>query len=178
MDRSIHRLILLRHAKSDWPVGVADHDRPLNGRGRRAAPLIGTAMAARGYGPDRALVSTARRTRETWSLVRAAAPGLPEGIEEPRLYHASPAMLMAVIGQTPETVGTLVLVGHNPGFETLAGQLIAKGPAADRQRVAAKYPTGGLAVIDCDIAAWRDIAAKCGTLVAFVCPRDLDGETE
>ena len=174
----MHRLILLRHAKSDWPEGVPDHDRPLNGRGRRAAPLIGSAMAARGFVPDRALVSTARRTHETWALARAAAPGLPEGIEEPRLYHASPAMLMAVIAQTPESVGTLALVGHNPGTEMLAGSLVAKGPAVDRQRIAAKYPTGGLAVIDCDIAAWRDIAPKCGMLVAFVSPRDLDGETE
>ncbi|WP_204322083.1 histidine phosphatase family protein, partial [Streptococcus pneumoniae] len=63
----MHRLILLRHAKSDWPEGVADHERPLNGRGRRAAPLMGEAMVERGYVPERALVSSAKRTQETWA---------------------------------------------------------------------------------------------------------------
>ncbi|QCI63040.1 SixA phosphatase family protein [Phreatobacter stygius] len=174
----MHRLILLRHAKSDWPAGVADHERPLNGRGRRGAPLIGGAMAERGYVPERALVSSARRTQETWALAKAAGRTLPEGSEDARLYHASVGMLMAVIGQTPEEIKSLALVGHNPGLEALAGSLVAEGPLIERQRVSTKYPTGGLAVIDCDIAAWRDIRPKCGTLIAFISPRDLDAGAE
>lgn len=174
----MHRLILLRHAKSDWPEGVADHERPLNGRGRRAAPLMGEAMAERGYVPERALVSSAKRTQETWALARAAAPLLPAGLEEARLYHASVGMLMAVIGKASEKTQSLALVGHNPGMEALAAGLVAEGPPAQWRRLSAKYPTGALAVIDCDIARWRDIRPKCGRLVAFLTPRDLDGEAE
>ena len=82
------RLLLLRHAKSDWPDGVDDHDRPLAERGRRAGPLMARYMTGEGLIPDLALISTARRTRETWELLR---PVIGNGIrwrEEPRIYEA------------------------------------------------------------------------------------------
>ena len=66
------RLLLLRHAKSAWPDGVEDHDRPLSDRGRRDAPRMGAYIAAAGLRPDFALVSSARRTQETWALVAPA----------------------------------------------------------------------------------------------------------
>ena len=37
----VRRLVLLRHAKSAWPSGVPDHDRPLAGKGRRNAQATG-----------------------------------------------------------------------------------------------------------------------------------------
>ena len=66
------RLLLLRHAKSAWPEGVEDHDRPLGDRGRRDAPRMGAYMASAGLQPGFALVSSARRTQETWALVEPA----------------------------------------------------------------------------------------------------------
>jgi phosphohistidine phosphatase len=172
----MHRLILLRHAKSDWPAGVADHERPLNKRGRRSAPLMGRVLAERGDVPDRALVSDAQRTRETWERARDEAEDLPLATLEPRLYMASAALMMSVIGRTAETVQRLAVVGHNPGTHALAASLVAEGDEADITRMMAKYPTAGLAVIDCDISRWSEIKPKCGKLVAFLTPRDVADE--
>ncbi|MFN3853963.1 MAG: SixA phosphatase family protein [Phreatobacter sp.] len=174
----MRRLILLRHTKSDWPTGLRDIDRPLAARGRRAAPLMGRVLVERGLIPDRVLVSTARRTGETWALARAGHPELPEGIGEPRIYEAPAFLLANVIRETPDTVRTLLLVGHNPGMEDLASQLVGSGDEQARARLARKYPTGGLAVIGLDLASWRDLARQGGRLEAFVVPRDLDREAE
>ncbi|MGU9980332.1 SixA phosphatase family protein [Phreatobacter sp. HK31-P] len=174
----MRRLILLRHTKSDWPAGLVDHDRPLAGRGRRAAPLMGRVLVDRGLIPDKVIVSTATRTVETWTLASVGLVRLPAGEQDTRIYEAPAWMLANVIRETDEDVATLLLVGHNPGIETLAEDLVAHGPRDQRQRMSRKYPTGGLAVIDCAIDSWRDLAPGCGTLVSFTVPRDLDSEAE
>lgn len=174
----MRRLILLRHTKSDWPPGLSDRERPLNPRGRMAAPLMGQVLVSRGYRPDRVLVSTARRTTETWDLARAGHPELPAGTPEPLIYEAAPEVLAHVVAKTPDSVATLMLVGHNPGTETLAHWLVGEGDAQARRRMSTKYPTGGLAVIDCAIASWDDLAGGSGRLIDFVVPRDLDREAE
>lgn len=178
MGRTMRRLILLRHTKSDWPAGLVDRDRPLAARGRRAAPLMGRLLVERGHVPDKVVVSPAVRTVETWALASAGLLRLPAAEQDARIYEAPAYALANVIRETDEEVGTLLLVGHNPGIETLASELIAHGPKDQRQRLARKYPTGGLAVIDCAIDNWRDLAPGCGTLVAFTVPRDLDSEAE
>lgn len=174
----MRRLLLLRHTKSDWPAGIRDRDRPLAARGRRAAPLMGRVLVERGLIPDRVLVSTAKRTTETWALARAGHGELPDGIGEPRIYEAPAFLLATVVRETPEEVATLLVVGHNPGMEDLAFELVGSGEAAARARLSRKYPTGGLAVIACAIDSWRDLARHCGRLEAFVVPRDLDDEAE
>lgn len=174
----MRRLILLRHTKSDWPNGMVDHDRPLAARGRRAAPLMGRVLIEGGFIPDKVIVSTAVRTVETWALASAGLIQLPPGGQDPRIYEAAPHVLANVIRETGDEVGTLMLVGHNPGIESLAYDLIADGPAEQRRRLSRKYPTGGLVVIDCAVERWGDLRARCGTLVAFVVPRDLDSEAE
>lgn len=174
----MRRLILLRHTKSDWPNGMVDRDRPLAERGRRAAPLMGRMLIDRGFVPDKVLVSTAERTVETWALASAGLIQFPPATPEPRIYEAAPHVLANVIRETGDDVRTLLLVGHNPGIEALAYNLIADGPPDLRQRLSRKYPTGGLAVIDCTIERWTQLSAGCGTLVAFVVPRDLDPEAE
>lgn len=178
MGRTMRRLILLRHTKSDWPAGLVDRDRPLAARGRRAAPLMGRLLVERGHVPDKVVVSPAVRTVETWALASAGLLRLPAAEQDARIYEAPAYALANVIRETDEEVGTLLLVGHNPGIETLASELIAHGPKDQRQRLARKYPTGGLAVIDCAIESWRDLAPGCGTLVSFTVPRDLDSEAE
>ena len=57
----MRRLMLLRHAKSDWSEKVKDFDRPLAARGEPAAPILGAYMAREHLVPDCALVSPARR---------------------------------------------------------------------------------------------------------------------
>ncbi|MBL8571054.1 MAG: histidine phosphatase family protein [Phreatobacter sp.] len=174
----MRRLILLRHTKSDWPNGMVDRDRPLAKRGRRAAPLMGRVLIERDFVPDKVLVSTAQRTVETWALASAGLIRFPPATPEPRIYEAAPHVLANVIRETSDEVRTLLLVGHNPGIEALAYDLIAEGQADLRQRLSRKYPTGGLAVIDCAIDRWTQLARGCGTLVAFVAPCDLDPEAE
>ena len=101
----MRRLILLRHAKSDRPAGVADHERPLNDRGRRAAPAVGAHLAEAGIKPDLALVSTATRTQETWEAV-AAALGTPEMRSHREIYEAPAERILGVIRGAPDMAQT------------------------------------------------------------------------
>ena len=116
-------LILLRHAKSAWPDNVEDHDRPLAERGRRAAPLMARWLAENGLKPSVALVSTARRTQETWALV---APDLGKVARRDvgEIYEAPAQRILDAIHGVEPSVETLLVVGHNPGMEDLASVLI------------------------------------------------------
>lgn len=169
----MRRLILLRHAKSDWPNGTPDHERPLAERGREAAPVIGAYMAREGLAPDRVLVSSARRTQETWALVAPQLRTTPDVEREPRIYEASLAALFAVLQAQPVDCHTLLMVGHNPGFEDLAARLVDTGSVDARLAMAAKFPTGALAVIDLPVDRWEDVAPKSGRLDRFITPRAL-----
>ena len=108
------RLILLRHAKSDWP-DVPDRDRPLAKRGRRDAPVIGRWLRDHGYLPDTVICSAARRTRQTWKLVAPELGVSPSVTFEPRAYAASAMTLLYLVRELPATSQTALLIGHNPG---------------------------------------------------------------
>lgn len=112
-------LVLLRHSKAA-PHATDDHARHLADRGRADATAVRQWLEDKGIRPDRVVVSTAVRTRETWQL---ASPGGADAVYDARLYDAAPEDLLEVIGETPGDVQTLVLVGHNPGVERLAWQL-------------------------------------------------------
>ena len=168
------RLMLLRHAKSDGTLpGTRDHDRPLNARGREAAPLVGRYMTAHELLPQHAIVSTAARTRETWSLVLQALRVRPKTEFDNRIYEASPHAILDVITQTPAPVQRLIVVGHNPGLQSLALALAGAGEREARERLFEKFPTGGLAVIDFNARAWSEIRPGTGRLTRFVTPRAL-----
>jgi phosphohistidine phosphatase len=168
-----HRLILLRHAKSAWPDGVADRERPLAERGRKAAHVVGAYMAREKLIPDLALVSPARRAQETWKLVRKT---LSEKIDErdaPDIYEVSAERIVDVILAVGPDIRTLLIVGHNPGMENAASLLVADGDADAVDRMEDKFPTAGLAVIDFDVDGWDEIAAGSGYLERFVTPKSL-----
>ncbi|AWM26798.1 SixA phosphatase family protein [Sinorhizobium fredii] len=169
----IRRLMLLRHAKSAWPEGVADHRRPLAGRGRKAAPAIGTFMARRGLIPDLALVSTARRAQETWELVAEALPHKVAARDAVGIYEVAATAIIDVIRKVEPSVEKLLLVGHNPGMAELALLLAGGGDAVALERLKEKFPTAGLAVMDFTIEQWSEIAPGAGRLVQFVTPRLL-----
>lgn len=175
-------LFLLRHAKSSWDdPGLADFDRPLAKRGRKAAPLVGAEMARRGWLPDLALVSTAKRARQTWKRVGAAlaSSDRPTGGGartrfEDRLYMAAPGTILALLGDVAGDVANVVIVGHNPGLEETALLLAAPGsdaPALETMRT--KFPTAGLARFTFD-GSWRDLRPGGAELTDFVRARDLD----
>jgi phosphohistidine phosphatase len=147
------RLYLLRHAKSSWDEpGLADHDRPLAPRGRRAAKAMGRYLREQGIEPDLVLCSSATRARQTLKRL-----GLADARIEPDLYAADAATLRRFI---PETA-SVMLIGHNPGLQDLALSLVRSGPRL--VELAAKFPTGALATIELDT----------GELIDFVRPRDL-----
>jgi len=169
------RLYLLRHAKSDWadPDRV-DAERPLSARGRRAAPRMGRYMCRQGLIPALALSSTARRAKETWELL---APLLKTEIRletSSKLYLANPARLLKTIRGLTDKWESVAVIGHNPGLQAFALELVGAGETAARTRLATKYPTGGLAVFDFPVEHWADIAPGSGRLERFVAPRDLD----
>lgn len=140
----MRRLMLLRHAKSDWPVGVDDHDRPLAGRGRRASPSMGRYMAEEGLVPDLAIISTARRAQETWELARPAFVAEIFQRNERRIYEAPASAILDVITETGSEIRSLLLVGHNPGIQELALKLIETARESDLARLRRKFPTAGL----------------------------------
>jgi phosphohistidine phosphatase len=116
-------LILLRHAKSDWSGSAPDMDRPLAERGRAQAPLAGRWLANHADRIDLARVSPARRTRETWELVSTQLAPVPPAQFDDRVYAASADRLIDIVHEVPDSVRTLILVGHNPGMEQLASLL-------------------------------------------------------
>lgn len=169
----MRRLILMRHAKSDWPDGVADPERPLSPRGRTAAPRMGSYMADEDLIADRVLISPARRTRETWDLVSTTMPPVAAVSSEPRIYDASAARLLSVVREQARPVHVLMLLGHNPGLEDLAELLVATGAALPLSQMTEKFPTGALAVIDLPVDDWALVTPGTGRLDRFVTPRAL-----
>lgn len=166
-----HTLIVLRHAKSDWPPGVADHRRPLSERGTRDAPAVGRWLVDHDVVPQTAVVSPAQRTRRTWELAAAQLPAPVPVHFDDAVYEADWTDLLAVVQGLPEEAGTAILVGHNPGSEDLAARLA--GPGSNPEALtgmAIKYPTAGIAVIDID-GSWADVAAGSGVLRDFDAPR-------
>lgn len=164
------RLVLLRHAKSDWP-DVADHERPLAKRGKRDAPQVGRWLRRSGYVPDAVVCSTARRARDTWGLVAdglaesGAAP--PPVRYEPRVYEATVLGLLMLVREFPDEERTVLLVGHNPGLAELAVGLSAPPPEPP-----AAFPTAAVAVLGL-AGDWASAAPGEARLLAFAVPADM-----
>jgi phosphohistidine phosphatase len=164
------RLVLLRHAKSDWP-DVADHDRPLAKRGRRDAPVAGRWLGESGYVPDAVVCSTAVRARETWELaaegLTAAVPdAAPEVHFEPRIYEATVLGLLMLVREFAPEWRTVLLIGHNPGLAELTIGLAGPDPEPPHA-----FPTAFIAALG--LGHWADAAPGEARLLAFTVPADL-----
>jgi len=171
-------LVLMRHGKATWPDGVLDHQRPLDPRGFSCVPIMAQWLRGAVPMPDRVLVSSARRTRETFTLLATEWPDLPHEIE-PRIYEADLNMLFSVLRAQPERVECLMLVGHNPGMQDLA-ETLANPEASDAdayQRLTHKFPTSAVAVLEFE-GAWPMLRLGDATLRAFQTPRLLGGVDE
>lgn len=163
------RLILLRHAKSDWHAGAdIDHERPLNARGRRDAPRVAERLAELGWVPQVVWSSDATRTRETWSLVRPALsdpPDLPAEVFTRDLYLAAPAQIRATIAALPVGADTAMLIGHNPGWEDAVHELTG---------VRARMTTCNAALLSTEAGSWADAAQRNDwVLEQVVRPKEL-----
>ena len=175
----MRRLMLLRHAKSDWTVpGARDQDRTLNARGREAAPKMGAYMARHALLPDLIVASPATRVVETLDLMLPAFETPPKVVQDARVYGAGANALLDVIKETARGAHSLLLVGHNPGIGELAAALIASGDVEARQRLIEKFPTAALAVIDFALDDWGKLHPRAGRLDRFVVPRALETPTD
>lgn len=165
-------VVLVRHAKSAWPHGVPDHERPLAGKGRRNARAVGAWFATEGPRPQAVLCSDALRARHTWEIVAASIPGDPPRVRyEPRLYGAGPLDVLGLLHGVPDPVATVVVVGHQP---TMSGTVeLLAGPGSDPgglARIRTKYPTNGVAVLRFR-GRWEDLDAGRAVLETFAVPR-------
>lgn len=173
IDAATMRLMLLRHAKAEKAEsGMRDRDRRLNARGRDDAARIAAHMAAHDLRPDRVLVSSAQRTRETWERMASAFSPAPPVDYEDRLYESGTEAILTAIKATDRSAAALLVIGHNPGLYDTARLLLAQrgGPA---HALDDGLPTAGLIVIDFAETDWRKLAARSGRLAGFVTPRLL-----
>jgi phosphohistidine phosphatase len=171
-------LYLLRHAKSDWgDPALKDHDRSLNERGRDAAPKIGAYLKSKRYKPETILCSTARRTVETFDLIKSAAGAGSNVKFEETLYLAEVRHLTERLRWLDDELKSAMIIGHNPGMEQLANALPRTPASAAEEKLhrhmREKFSTCALAVIKLPVKVWRDVKPGIGTLVDFVRPKDL-----
>jgi phosphohistidine phosphatase len=169
------RLAALRHAKSSWDdAALDDFNRPLNDRGWKAARRIGRELKHRALRFDLVLASTAARVRETIDGVQEHYDFAAPIRFEPRMYGASEQELLSLVRALPETAHAPLLVGHNPGLERLLLGLTRDDEDELRHRVAGKFPTGTLAVLELPPNHWSDIAVGSGKIIELILPKELD----
>ena len=170
------RLILFRHAKSDWDDPVArDFDRPLNRRGEKAALVMGEFAKARGLQFDMVVASPAVRVVETLNSFFTSYGEVVDPHWDRRIYLASTATLFDVIRDLPDSAGSVLMSGHNPGLEELILDLVPDDGASPlREDVEVKFPTASIAVMDLPIDHWSEAKPNIADLASFTRPRDLD----
>lgn len=159
-------LLILRHAKSSWKnAGLADHDRPLNKRGKRDAPRVGRLLRDKNLTPDLILSSTAKRALDT-AEAAAESSGYEGEIEpRPELYMADPEACLRALRSVSDDYQCVMVIGHNPGLEELVETLTSAAEA---------MPTAALAQVELPIKRWRDLNDETeGKLANVWRPREL-----
>lgn len=158
-------LYVMRHAKSSWadPL-LPDFDRPLNERGKADAPEMGKRLKKKGIHPDLIISSPARRAFKTAQKV-AKAIDYPKNkiLTDKMLYLAGASAILAVVKETADTVNSLMIFGHNPGWTDFVNEMT--GSHIDN------IPTAGIAAIQFDVNSWEDIGKNKGKLLLFDYPK-------
>ena len=158
-------LTIFRHAKSSWKHReIEDHDRPLNKRGQRDAPLMGERLQAAGIRPSLIVSSSATRA---WKTARVVARQIGYPVEflhrEPGLYHAGVNRLLEIIAAQDNGFNNLMIVGHNPGLTDLANTLVPG--------VTDNIPTSGFVAIGIDSDDWDLRTRASATLIEYDYPK-------
>jgi phosphohistidine phosphatase len=161
-------LVLLRHAKSAYPDGVADHERPLAPRGIREAALAGDWLRAHLPAIDAVLCSTATRTRETLAQTAIDAP--VRYVD--RLYDATAGIVIDEVNHVDDDVAVLLVVAHEPTMSQLALGLARTDSSNTTavERISMKFPTAAMAVLRLT-GSWKDLELGSAELVDFHVPR-------
>ena len=171
-EHHLKRLVLLRHAKSDYPLGVSDHDRPLAARGNREAPAAGAWLRENDVVPDFIMLSDAQRTRATCAwVISELGEKAPTPYLDSRIYGASSTRLCSIINETPETVTTLMVIGHQPVLQELAMRLASVDSNEEAvYELAMDYPTLGMTVLQTE-KPWAEVDGRDMQVTHFVVPR-------
>lgn len=158
------RLLLFRHAKSDWHAGALnDHERPLTKRGREAARVMGRVLAAADQLPDLVVTSSAVRAHTTVELAHEAGGWTCPIETSDALYDTDAASVLEEIRGLPDSADKVLLAGHEPTWSEVASRLIGGGDL--------RFPTAVLARLDLDVARWRDATFGSGVLVWLLQPK-------
>ncbi len=174
----MRRLFLIRHAKAEPSVGRDDYERRLTDRGRADARRVAAALAPRKMLPDLLVHSGAARAKETAEIFAAEWKRKVALREEAGLYDASLASLLALMRALSDENARVGLVGHNPGLGELAVALIGSGAEPEMRRLAAKYPTGAVAVLDLSARRWEDVKRNSAMLAVYLTPAELGAEAD
>ncbi|MER5887650.1 histidine phosphatase family protein [Streptomyces sp. NPDC001941] len=170
--KPLRRLVAVRHAKAVRRAGIEDPVRPLTANGRKDAEALGRWLYGGNWLPDLVLCSPARRAHETWELIASRLGSPPPVVDERRVYRAGPAELLALTRQVPPHVGTLAVVGHNPGVRELVLALAGDGEGGALRRVRAAVPTASAAVLTWR-GDWEMLGAGSTLLSEFVVGHEL-----
>ena len=161
-------LHLLRHAKSDWAdSGLSDEERPLNGRGKRDAKALARHLELHPIEVQVVFCSPALRARRTLEAITPALPGAVSS-KEPKIYAATAEQLLKFVRRHPKGLASMLLVGHNPGFEDLTRLLL---PAKEAPST---FPTCTLATLAFETTEWATIEPGAGRLDGFLTPADFN----
>jgi len=155
------RLVLLRHAKSDWSTGDPDERRPLAARGRRVAPAAGRWLRKHGSPIDLVVCSTATRARQTWELASGELDRPPPVRHDERVYGANAAELLRLVRELPDGLHSVAIVGHNPGMEDLVCLVTSENHT---------MKTSSIAVLTWH-GTWAEIGPSTARLVEEATPR-------
>lgn len=167
------RLYVMRHAKSSWAIpGARDFDRELNDRGLSDLVKMSKLIAKNGYSPEHILCSPAVRTTQTLEHIQDAFEGDPKIVFTQRLYSSGLEEYMDII-KAVDDAKSLMIIGHNPMCGGLAASLSGSGDQAYLEKIAYKYPTSALSVIEFDCAQWSDIAKLEGNLIDCIFPSEI-----
>lgn len=166
------RIVLIRHAKSSWSdPEVQDIDRPLNRRGRLASTLIGAWLRDESVGLDHVWLSPAVRSAETFAHMNIESTHEPHAHNA--LYMADPNTILNILRSTPKSAKTAAIIGHQPGLSSFARKLADGSQTQAEGRAFSKFPTGAVALFECDVDAWPDVKFGKAKFVSFVTPKDL-----
>ena len=164
---------LLRHAKSSWSdSGLPDPERPLAPRGRRAAASLVRHLRQEDIRPELVLCSPARRTLETFERIAPAFGERATLLVDDELYGASSEELVHRLQAVPETVSSVMVIGHNPGLQNLAILLAGDGEPRALEQLRTKFPTGALVTLAIP-NDWRGVKTGRARVVGFIVPKEL-----
>jgi phosphohistidine phosphatase len=168
------KIILMRHGKSSFSDPDQDDlDRPLNARGRVASALMGAWLADAGLTAALAILSPARRARETWAKAAPNLPGEIETVEERALYMADPGTMLEIVRRAPDSAETLILVGHQPSMSAFARKMTGGKAPGGCKAAFEKFPTAGVAILEVDVDDWRKVEFGAADFLDFATPKDL-----